>query len=174
MTSQHPGQRHHCPLLTVVPIALALATLSTSAATAGRLTDPLRFFEGRTESVSTVKVIAKKPFLSRSIGRGEIGPDGSLHLVQRVEEEGKPPFDRRWRIHRVAPGRFSGTMSEAKGPVTVEEVGGRYRFRFKMGGSVSVEQLLTPMPDGKSARSKTIIRKLGITVGHSEGMVRRL
>ena len=148
--------------------------MSTSASHAAPLTDPLRFFEGRTESVSTVKVIAKKPFLSRSLGRGEIKPDGTLHLVQRVEEDEKPPFDRRWRIRQVGPGRFSGTMTDAKGPVTVEEIGGRYRFRFKMKGNVSVEQWLTPMPDGKSARSKVTIRKLGITVGHSEGTVRKL
>ncbi len=148
--------------------------MSTGAANAVPLTDPLRFFEGRTESVSMVKVVAKKPFKSRSIGRGEIKPDGTLHLVQRVEEAEKSPFDRRWRIRQVAPGRFSGTMSEAKGPVTVEAVGGRYRFRFKMKGNVSVEQWLTPMPDGKSARSKVTIRKLGMTVGHSEGTVRKL
>lgn len=160
--------------MVAVSIAVVAAAMSTGAANSAPLTDPLRFFEGRTESVSTVKVIAKKPFLSRSLGRGEIRPDGTLHLVQRVEEDGKPPFDRRWRIRQVAPGRFSGTMSEAKGPVTIEEVGGRYRFRFRMSGSVSVEQWLTPMSDGKSARSKTTIRKLGITVGHSEGTVRKL
>lgn len=138
------------------------------------LTDPLRFFEGRTESVSTVKVITKKAFLSRSLGRGEIKPDGTLLLVQRVEDDGQPPFDRRWRIRQVGPGRFTGTMSEAKGPVTVEEIGGRFRFRFKMKGNVSVEQWLTPMPDGRSARSKVTIRKLGITVGHSEGTIHKL
>lgn len=157
-----------------MPIAVAAAAMSIGAANAAPLGDPLRFFEGRTESVSTVKVIAKKPFLSRSIGRGEIRSDGTLHLVQRVEEDGRPPFDRRWRIGQVAPGRFSGTMSEAKGPVTIEEIEGRYRFRFKMKGSVSVEQWLTPTPDGKSARSQITIRKLGITVGHSDGTVRKL
>lgn len=144
------------------------------AARAEPLTDPLRFFEGRTESVSTVKVITKKAFLSRSLGRGEIKPDGTLLLVQRVEDDGQPPFDRRWRIRQVGPGRFTGTMSEAKGPVTVEEIGGRFRFRFKMKGNVSVEQWLTPMPDGRSARSKVTIRKLGITVGHSEGTIHKL
>ena len=160
--------------MALVPIAVAAAAMSIGKANAAPHNDPLRFFEGRTESVSTVKVIAKKPFLSRSIGRGEMEPDGTLHLVQRVEEEGKPPFDRRWRISQVGPGRFSGTMSEAKGPVTIEEVEGGYRFQFKMKGSVSVEQWLTPMPDGKSAHSEITIRKFGITVGHSEGTVRKL
>jgi len=134
----------------------------------------MRFFEGRTESVATIKIVMRKPFKSRSIGRGEIKADGSLHLVQRVEDEGKPAHERRWHIREVEPGKFAGTMSEAKGPVTVEEVGGRYRFRFKMKGNVSVEQWISPMPGGKTATTKVTIRKMGVTVGQSEGTIRRL
>ena len=88
----------------------------------------------------------KKPFRSRAIGRGEIKADGSLDLVQRVEDEGEQPRERHWRMRRTAPGHYTGTMTEARGPVTVEEVSGRYRFRFRMDGNVAVEQWLTPMP----------------------------
>ena len=144
------------------------------SAQAERQDDPLRFFEGRTESVSIIKVITKKPFRSRSLGQGEIKPDGTLNLVQRVEEDGRPPFDRRWLIRRVAPGHYSGTMTEARGPVTIDEVAGRYRFRYKMKGSLSIEQWLTPLPDGKSAKTSVTIRKLGVTVGSSEGVIRKL
>lgn len=146
--------------------------LAADAASTERLVDPLRFFEGRTESVSTIRVIAKKPFLSRSIGRGEITADGVLHLVQRVEEEGRS-FERRWIIRQTAPRQFSGTMTDAKGPVTVVEVDGRYRFHFKMKGNVSVEQWLTPLPGGKSAHSKITFRKFGITVGNAEGTIHK-
>ena len=159
------------PVITAAIVGLAL---SADVASAERLDDPLSFFEGRTESTATVKVLTKKPYKSRSIGRGEIGSDGALHLVQRVEDEGKSPYERRWHIRKVGPGRFSGTMNEATGPVTVEEVGGGYRFRFKMKGNVSVEQWLTPLPGGKAARSKVTIRKFGMTVGKSEGMVKKL
>jgi hypothetical protein len=116
----------------------------------------------------------KKPYKSRSIGRGEIKADGSLLLIQLVEEEGKPPHERRWHIREISPGRFTGTMSEAKGPVTIDEVGGKYRFRFRMKGNVSVEQWIAPLPGGKTASTKVMIRKMGITVGHSEGTIRRL
>ena len=64
-------------------------------------TDPMRFFEGRTESISTVKVITKKPYRSRTIGDGQISADGVLNLVQRVHEEGREPYSRRWRMRRV-------------------------------------------------------------------------
>ena len=105
---------------------------------------------------------------------GQIKSDGSLDLVQRVEDEGQPPRERRWRMRPVSPGKFTGTMSEAKGPVTVEEVDGKYRFRFRMDGSVAVEQWLIPAADGKSARSKVTIKKFGLRVGSSEAVIRKL
>jgi hypothetical protein len=160
-------------LIASVPIALIGASASAVANSPESGTDPMRFFEGRTESLSTVKVIARKPYKSRTLGRGDIN-GGELHLVQRVQEEGQSPYERKWRMRQVAPGRFEGTMSEAKGPVTAEEIGDRYRFRFKMKGNVSIEQWLTPLPGGKSALSKTTIRKFGMTVGRSDGTIRKL
>ena len=162
------------PKLALTSLVLAAAGAMPAAAKPERVDDPLRFWEGRTESVSTIKLIMKKPYRSRAIGRGRVKADGSLDLVQRVEEDGKPAHDRRWLIRQVGPGRYSGTMSEAKGPVTIDEVGGRYRFRFKMAGNVSVEQMLTPLPGAKSARSTLTIKKLGVTVGRFEGTIRKL
>lgn len=160
-------------LVLSLPIALLGASASAESAAIEQLPDPMRFFEGRTESISTVKVMMRKPFSSRAMGRGEIS-DGVLNLVQQIHEDGRAPYDRRWRMRQVGPGRFAGTMTEATGPVVAEEIGGRFRFRFKMKGNLTIEQWLTPLPGGKSARSKVSIRKLGITIGHSDGMIRRL
>ena len=151
--------------------ALAM-TLATPAASEN--TDPMRFFEGRTESVGMIKLAMKKPFRSRAIGKGQIMPDGSLSLVQRVEDQGEQPRERRWHMRKVGPGRYTGTMSEARGPVTVEEVDGRYRFQFRMDGSVAVEQWLIPAPDGRSAKSKITIRKYGVRVGGADSVIRKL
>lgn len=159
--------------LAIAPAVLAAVAIP-GGAYAERLSDPLTFWEGRTETVGTVKVMMKKPYRTRSIGRGEIRRDGSLVLVQRVHEEGKPAHERRWHIRKVGPGRYAGTMNEANGPVTIEEVGDRYRFRFKMKGNLAVEQWLTPLPGAKSARSVVTIRKFGVTVGRSEGTVRKI
>jgi hypothetical protein len=156
-------------------LTMALASMAAPASTASaEVKDPLRFWEGRTESVSTVKIVMKKPFRSHAVGRGRIKADGSLDLMQRVEEDGQPAKNRHWQIRQVGPGRYSGTMSEAKGPVTIDEVGGRFRFRFKMPGGVAVEQMLTPLPGGRSASSRVTIKKLGVTVGRSEGTVRKI
>jgi hypothetical protein len=155
-----------------IAVAIGLAVLSGPAT--AKADDPIEFFAGRTESIGTVKIAMKKAFRSRAIGKGEIKADGSLDLVQRVEDEGEQPRERRWRMRRVAPGRYTGTMSDARGPVSVEEVGGRYRFRFRMDGNVAVEQWLTPMPDGRSARSVVVIRKYGVRVGTSDAVIRKL
>ena len=156
-----------------MPAALLLG-FTASPAQAERLDSPLRFFEGLTESVGTMNVISKGPVRMRSLGRGAIQSDGSLLLVQRVEEQGKVKSNRRWHIREVAPGRFLGTMSEAKGPVTIEKVGSRYRFRFRLKGNLSAEQWLIPLPDGKSAISRLIVRKLGFPVARSEGTIRKI
>lgn len=162
------------PYRALSPVLFAIATISSSPVIAGSVSDPLRFFEGRTESASSVKVIMKNPFRTHTTGHGEIMPDGSLVLVQQVEDEGQPTHERRWRMRKLSPGHFSGTMSDAKGPVTAEEIGGRYRFRFKMKDGVSIEQWLTPIADGKAASNVLTIKKFGIKVGSSEGIIRKL
>lgn len=162
-------------VLATLPIALlgASGAASAEAERIARIGDPMSFFDGRTEGTSTVKVLMKKPFRSKTIGDGDINR-GVLTLVQKVVEEGKAPYDRKWKMRQVSPGRFTGTMTEAAGPVIAEEVGGKYRFRFKMKGNLTIEQWLTPLPGGKEAISKVSIRKYGMKVGSSDGTIRKL
>jgi hypothetical protein len=161
--------------LRIATIGIALAaTALPSALRSERLPNRLRFFEGSTVTVGTVKVVLKKAYGTRSTGRGLIRQDGSLYLVQRVEDDGRPPHERRWNIRQVAPGRYAGSMSEASGPVKIEEVGGRFRFQFKMKGGLSAEEWLTPLPDGRSARMTLTVRKLGMTVARSDGIIRKI
>ncbi len=77
-------------------------------------------------------------------------------------------------MKQVAPGHFLGIMSQASGPVTIDLIGGRYRFRFRMVGGLSVEEWLTPLPGGKTATSSISVHKFGIPVASSEGMVRKI
>ena len=91
-------------LIVAAPVLLLIAP--PASVSAQQQVDPLRFFQGRTESAGTIKIIFRKPYKTRSVGAGRIEPDGSLTLDQRVEEEGKPPHDRHWRVRRTAPDRF--------------------------------------------------------------------
>ena len=166
-----PINRPTCRLLATAAVCLLLAPAS---ATALSLQRPLQFFSGRTEMISTVKVLAKRPYKSRTLGDGRILPDGSLLLVQHVFDEGKSPRVRNWKIRQIGTGRYIGTMSDAAGPIQVEEVGGRYRFRFRMKGNLSVEQWLTPVAGGNAAASNMTVRKFGLRVATSVGVVRRI
>lgn len=153
---------------------LAICILIPATARAVRVTNGLAFFEGVTETVGTLHVMMKRPTGTRSVGRGEIEPDGSLNLVQRVEDEGHAPYVRSWLIRQVADGRFAGSMSEASGPVAIDRIGTRYRFRFKIHGGLSVEQWLTPRADGRSASSDMTVRKFGIEIASAHAVVRKI
>jgi hypothetical protein len=167
--------------LVLASSALALAapfapsfTAPLAAASVQPQVDPLRFFQGRTETVGTVKVMFHKPYRTHSIGAGRIEPDGSLTLVQRVDDEGKAPHDRRWRVRQTAPDQFTATMSDAIGPVTIDRVGDRYRFRFRLQGNLSAEQMLTPLPGGRAALSNIKVKRMGFTVATTDGIVRKI
>jgi hypothetical protein len=119
-------------------------------------------------------VAMKKPYSSKTLARGQILSDGSLSLIQQVHDQGKPTRHRRWLIREISPGRFTGTMSDAVGPVQIQQIGGKFLFRFSMKGKLAIEQWITPLPGGKSARSKVTVRKLGMRVATSEGTIRKL
>lgn len=156
-------------------LAAAVSVLAAPLASAQQQqVDPLRFFEGRTVTQGTVKVMFHKAYWTRSVGDGRIEGDGSLTLVQRVEDQGKPPHERRWHVRRTAPGQFVASMSEAVGPVAIDRVGDRYRFRFRLKNNLRAEQMLTPLPDGRSARNSVRVKRMGITVATTEGTIRKV
>jgi len=153
---------------------LAAAALLSGPATAVPAYSPMQFFEGRTEGIGTIRIMLGKPYRTRSIGHGRFEPDGTMEFVQKVVDDGKPPRERRWKIRQTGPHHFTGTMSEAIGLVKIEEIAGRFRFRFRMKGNLSVEQWLVPLAGGTTARNTLTIRKFGVKVGTSEGMLRKL
>ena len=169
LASHSPG-----PARLLGGLAVIAVTLMPSAAVADSDRAPLLFFNGKTEMVSTIKVILKKPFRSRAIGTGRILPDGSLMLAQQVFDEGQPTKERNWKIRQIASGHYAGTMTEAVGPVTVEEVDGKYRFKYKMKGNLAVEQWMTPLAGGNAAKSIVTVRKFGMKVASSTGIIKRV
>jgi hypothetical protein len=156
-----------------LPLLLA-AAVPASAGQPQPAIDPLSFFAGRTEGEGTIKVIMRKPFRSRSTGQGRIERDGSLTLVQRVHEDNEPVKERRWSVRKTGANRFTATMSDALGPMTIDKVGESFRFRFKLKGGLSAEQWMTPLADGKSATNRMTVRKLGLIVATSTGTIRKI
>jgi hypothetical protein len=150
--------------LAMRPILLALALATVAAAPPPPPTfDAIRFFTGTTHGDGRFKAILRGSQRVTVAGRGRMEGD-TLVLDQIVTREGTDPKPRQWRIRATAPGRYTGTLSDAKGAITGETTGDRLRLRFTSTGGFAVEQWLTLSPDGRSAQNRLTAKRFGVTV----------
>ena len=133
-----------------------------------------QFFLGRTEGVGTVHIILSGRHGVRVHSRGRLDRDGALLLEQVVEEEGKPPRRRNWRLVRNGPNRFTGTINDARGPVTGEVTGNVLRLSYRSVEGPSVEHVITIRPDRRSAHNVTRFRRFGLNVATVDEVIRRV
>lgn len=158
------------PVTLLAPLGLLLLAAAPPAAA------PVaeQFFVGRTEGVGVVSVILSGRHGVRDRSRGRIERGGILVLDQIVEEEGKPARRSSWRLARFGGNRISGTISDARGPVTGEVAGNVIRLRYLSGEGPSVEQQITLEPGGRTATNRMTFRRFGFTVATLESTIRRL
>ena len=135
---------------------------------------PERFFVGRTESVGTLDTVLGRPHGVRVSTQGRMAPDGALLMDQVVEEEGKPPRRSRWRLVRSGPNRFTGTVTDVRGPVIGEMTGNVLRLRYRNDRNLSVDQRITIHANGRTARNRITFRRFGITVATYDETIRRV
>jgi hypothetical protein len=156
--------------------ALAIFTLAAAspaaASDSGNL-DLIGFFTGRTHAESQIKVAFRKPVRHVTDTVGKKGANGDLILVDTINEEGKPTKTRRWTMRPAGPGRFTGSMSEATGPVQVTVEGDEAVIRYKMKGGISIEQHLE-LKDSRTLSNHVSAKKLGVRLGRLEGTIRKL
>jgi Protein of unknown function (DUF3833) len=135
---------------------------------------PEQFFVGRIEGAGVVHVILSGRHAVRDHSRGHMDRQGALVLEQIVEEEGKSARRRSWRLVRAGPNRFTGTISDASGPVTGEVEGDTLHLRYRSVEGPSVEQWITFLPGGRSAHNRMTFRRFGLNVATLEGTMRRV
>lgn len=135
---------------------------------------PLAFFTGSTEGEGRLKIAMHHARTVRVHGAGHMAADGALMLDQRVEQEGKPARQRAWRLCEVAPGRYTGTLSDAAGPVLGQVTGNRLHLRFRIKGGLAADQRLELQPGGQALRNRMTVRKLGIVVATLDETIRKL
>jgi hypothetical protein len=87
-----------------------------------------------------------------------------LLLDQKVAIEGEPLRLRYWRLREAGPGRYTGTISDAIGPVEALTMGRTMRIRYTSKDGVKVETWLTALPDARTVQNKTSFTKWGLTV----------
>ncbi len=134
---------------------------------------PEHFFVGRTEGVGTVHVMLSGRHAVRDRSRGRMERGGALVLDQIVEEEGKPARRRSWRLVRTGANRFTGTITDARGPIAGEVAGNVLHLRYRLAEGPSVEQWITLQPGGRTATNRMTFRRFGLTVATLEGTIRR-
>lgn len=162
------------PLGALAALALAVAAPAAADSSPGKdKLDLATFFTGKTHAEGEIKVGFKKPVRHVTDSVGKRGPKGELILVDHIKEDGKPPKVRRWVMRRNGPDSFTGTMTEATGPVRIEVNGRQATIRYKMKGGVSIHQLLT-MRDERTLVNHVAAKKLGVRLGRLDGVIRKL
>ena len=173
MTASMPALR----LVGAVFLALGstFAPVCTAAeAVAAPTFDPVAFFTGSTEGSGQLKKVFSGAHRVVTHGRGVVRSDGMLVLDHRVEEQGEAVRVRQWQLRQTSPGRFSGSVSDASGPVSGTLAGNRLQVQYTMRGGLRVDQVLTMAAGGQSASNVMKISKFGMTVATLTETIRRV
>ena len=153
--------------------AAAAALLAGIAPAATPQLDMVGFFSGRTHSENVLKIVFHRAssLVVDSVGRME---GKQFVLIDTVHEQGKPARVRKWVMHPSGPGRFTGTLSDAEGPVEISVAGSSANIRYVMNGGLNVDQRLQLLPDGRTMTNHTVVKKFGLKFGSVDGKIRKL
>ncbi|WP_174286997.1 DUF3833 family protein [Sphingomonas bacterium] len=125
---------------------------------------PIAFFGGDTVGEGSLKIDLLHVRPVHVVGHGQIAADGTLTLVQHVREGEKPERLRTWHIRPIGGDRYTGTLSDAVGPVHVESHGNALHIAYAAKGGLRIEQWLFLKPGGQVATNHLVVRKLGIRI----------
>ena len=160
------------PWLAVTAVASLAALPSAAPAQAARGFDPVAFFTGRTTGEGHLKKMFSSAQATHVTGRGQI-EGGVLVLDQSVAIAGEPRRDRQWRLRAVSPGRWAGTLSDARGPVTASAAGAVLTIAYISNDGMGITQQVTLAPDGQSARNLMKVKKFGMAVATLDETITR-
>ena len=152
-------------------VLAALALCITAPAFAAF--DPVEFFRGKTEGKGRLKILFESSKRVDVKSEGYVEKDGTLVLSQLVHQEGEKPRQRYWKLRRTSPTRFTGTITDAAGPVTVDVVGDKARIRYTMKNHMTVEQWLTPAGE-RTVNNRMKVRRFGLVVARFTETIRKL
>ena len=149
--------------LAALGLAACAAPASPAAREAGPAFDPVAFFTGASHGKATLKQIFKRDRRVSVDSLGRATPGGGVLLRQAIRTEGSAPRTRLWSLRPAGAGHWSGTLTDATGPVAVDAVGAAIRIRYSMKGGLAVEQWLVPL-SATSLDNRLSVRKFGLTV----------
>ena len=136
--------------------------------------DPISFFTGRSHGDASLRKLMSSDVRVQVDSVGRSDGQGGLILDQTIREGAKPARQRRWVMRPVAPNRFTGTLTDAVGPVEVTIAGPRANIRYRMKSGLDVEQQLALQSDGRTLLNVLIVKKLGVRVARLTETIRKL
>lgn len=154
-------------------IAAFLAFMLAVPAMAAPRLDMVAFFTGRTEADNILRVVFKAAtsLNVECVGRVE---GKSFVMIETVHEGTKPARQRKWVIEEVGPGHYSGSMTEAVGPVDLKVSGDTAQIHYVMKGGLDVAQTLVLQPDGRTMLNHIAVHKFGLRFARVDGKVHKL
>ena len=154
--------------------ALLAVVLASAAPDADPKLDMLAFFTGRTHGDNIIRIALHGPHKLVVDSIGGRNKEGQFVLIDTVQEEGKPVRKRVWVMHPDGANHFTGSLSDASGPVdvTVNGNGATIRYVMKEGG-LRVQQELQLRPDG-TLSNRVIAKKFGLKFAEVDGSIRKL
>ncbi|MGE5723185.1 MAG: DUF3833 family protein [Sphingomonadales bacterium] len=164
----------------LLPVALLLAGFSFvpphhDLAAGAPVFVPEDFFIGRTVGKGEIRGAFSGRTAVDEQGVGRVDGDGTLVLDQHVQRAGHPPEQRQWRIRKTGAGRYAGTLTDARGPVTAEVNGNCLHLRYTIAkGNLAADQYLYLQAGGRVAINRMTVRRFGLTFATVEETIRRV
>jgi hypothetical protein len=157
-------------------VAAAMVLLASTASAAGETAklDLTTFFNGRSHADNVLKIVFHGPTKLIVDSIGGKGDRGDFVLVDTVHEGDKPVRTRKWVMQPAGPNHFTGSLSDAVGPVDIVVNGDSATIRYTMKGGLSVVQQMQLQADGRTLSNHVDARKFGLRFASVDGTVRKL
>jgi hypothetical protein len=154
-------------------LPLLLAACTSIQLPAGDATlDPIVFFTGVTNGKGSLDTLVARP-VPVSVSSLGFPEHGGLKLIQRIREGDKPERVRTWTMRRTGEGRYTGTLTDAEGSVTISIAGPRGEIRYRTPSGLRIHQQLALQPDGATIVNRLEAYKFGIRVAVLDETIRR-
>jgi len=132
------------------------------------------FFTGKTHGENVIRIAFHRSHRLVIDSVGGRNKEGEFVLIDNVQEEGKPARKRTWVMHPASPDHFTGSLTDASGPVDIVVSGNSATIRYVMkDGGLKIEQQLEMQHDGTLA-SHVMARKFGMKFAQADGTIRKL